>query len=182
LFLGINETWRWAVRADAAVHGQFWTQTMRHLARRPPGRPRLLLDKRHAPYALGESIRVTVHFPEDAPAPPDELPVRVRVVHRPDEGKGLPPTELDLVKPQGREYRFETVWTAKAPGRYFFVLQEPRQGGPAGRAAARVLPPPGERDLLRANEDELEAATELSGGRAYDLKSAAKLPDDLPRR
>jgi hypothetical protein len=219
LVLGVNETWRWESRADAKVYGQFWMQTLRYLARRPPARPQLLVDKATA-YRLGESIHLTLRLPEEAPAPPDKLPARapaepgketgtrpgwgklparlreqldrldepeerpvhVRVEHRPDKGRGLPPTELRLEKVQGQRARFEAVWTARVPGSYRFVLVAPRPDGPAVQATARVLPPPGERELLRADKEKLEAAAELTGGRVYDLRSATRLPDDLPRR
>jgi hypothetical protein len=182
LFLGLNETWRWAYREDVQRYNQFWAQTVRYLSRSRQGRIELRLDKQSA-YQLGEPIKVALRFPDDAPAPPEGLEVRVAVEHRPPPGvKAAPPTVLRLEKARGARLIYEAVHTAKAAGEYRFVLSEPRPDGPAVRAEARVLAPPGERDLLRAAEAEMRRAAEESGGRFYGLEDAGRLPADLPRR
>jgi hypothetical protein len=52
--------------------------------------------------------------------------------------------------------------------------------GPKPRAEARVLAPPGEMELLRMNQPDLERAAEDSHGRFYTLADAERLPAELP--
>src|SRR5262249_55085597 len=65
-------------------------------------------------------------------------------------------------------------------GEYRFSLTSPLVPDPKPRAAARVLPPPGEMEELRMNQQEMERAAELTHGRFYTLADVDRLADDLP--
>src|SRR5438105_10356526 len=76
MFFGFDETWHWRYREFEPHFNQFWLQTVRYLARSRVGRAEVRLDKQ-TPYRRNEPIRVTVRFPDDAPAPAADTPVKV---------------------------------------------------------------------------------------------------------
>ncbi len=176
LFFGFNETWRWGFREDQLHFNQFWIQTIRYLARSRQGRTELRLD-RQTPYRRGEPIKVTVRFPDDAPAPAADTDVKV-VVERQPGTRG--PETLQLTRVEGSRATFETVLTRTPEGEYKFWLSQPQVTGPRPRAECKVLAPPGEMENLRMNQAELERAAEESKGRFYSLADADHLLDDLP--
>jgi CheY-like chemotaxis protein len=185
LYLGFDETWLWRKREGEARFNQFWVQAVRHLARQRLGRVELRLD-RQTPYRRGEPIRVTVRFPDDAPPPAADTAVKV-MVERSTRGGGKAggDTEVQTVqlsRVEGSRATYEALVTRTPEGDYRFTLVSPASSGPGGpaRAEARVLPPPGEMDRLRPDLAMLERAAAESGGKAYTLADADRLPDELP--
>jgi hypothetical protein len=183
LFFGFDETWRWRWREDELRFNQFWVQTVRYLARSRTGRVELHLDKQ-APYRRGEPIRVTVRFPDDAPPPPADTEVKVVVERRPLKGAG-PPADaevqtLQLAKVEGSRSTFEGLLTRTPEGQYQFWLSAPAVTGARPRAEGKVLAPPGEMEVLRMNQADMERAAEETHGRFYTLADADRLIGDLP--
>ena len=181
LFFGFEETWRWRWREDELRFNQFWVQTVRYLARSRTGRVELRLDKQ-TPYRRGEPIRVTVRFPDDAPPPAAETEVKV-VVERREKGGNPADTEvqtLHLAKVEGSRSSYESLLTRTPEGEYQFWLSSPSVTGTKPRAECRVLAPPGEMEVLRMNQSEMERAAEETQGRFYTLADADHLLADLP--
>jgi hypothetical protein len=183
MFLGIDETWRWRFREDELRFNQFWIQLIRHLARSRQGRVELRLD-RQTPYRRGETIKVSVRFPDDKPPPGADAHVEVLVARSAPPRSGQP-GELDketmrLSKVEGSRATFEGLLNRTPEGEYRFWLSAPVLAGAKPHAEARVLPPPGEMEQLRMNQTDMERAAEESKGRFYSLADAERLIDDLP--
>lgn len=179
MFFGIDETWRWRLRDDEVRFNQFWIQTIRHLARSRLGRIDLRLDKQ-TPYRRGEPIRVTVRFPDDAPAPGPEVEVKVMVERRqPGQGE-IERETVRLAKTEGSRASYETVLTRTPEGDYRIWLSGPDVPNPKPRAEAVVLPPPGELEQVRMNQADMERSAEETRGRFYTLATADRLLDELP--
>jgi hypothetical protein len=182
LFFGIDETWRWRWRENELHFNQFWVQTMRYLARSRTGKVELRLDKQ-TPYRRGEPIRVTVRFPDDAPPPPPDTEVKVVVERRPPKAAG--PGDVDvqtvtLTKMDGSRSTFEALLTRTPEGEYHFWLNSPAVQAPRPKAECKVLAPPGELEVLRMNQAEMEHAADEAHGHFYTLATADQLPADLP--
>jgi hypothetical protein len=185
LFLGLDETWRWRFRADEEHFNRFWLQAVRVLSRSRLGRVELKLDKQ-TPYRRGDRIIATVRFPDDAPAPAADVPVRVMVqrgpLPNPDGTPGAGDNEtvqLTLVKVEGTRATYQAALTRTPDGEYRFVLAEPEVTGSRPRAEAKVLPPPGEMDRLELNRADMAAAAALSNGGFYSLATADDVFRDL---
>jgi hypothetical protein len=179
LFFGFDESWRWRFREDEGHYNQFWIQTVRYLARSRLGRIDLRLD-RQASYRRGEPIRVTVRFPDDAPAPPPDTRVEVLAARRPPGGAALEKETLRLARVEGSRATFEGLLTRTPDGDYQFWLSAPAVPDPRPHAEARVLPPPGELEQLRMNQPDLERAADETHGKFYTLADIDRLIDDLP--
>lgn len=184
IFLGSDETWRWAFREDVIRFNQFWIQTVKYLARTGLGRIELRVD-RQTPYRRGEPIRTTLRFPDDTPPPADAGPIKVTIERRPlrnSPGAGQAPdvTTLKLAKLEGSRGTYETVLTQTPEGEYSIWLSAPLVPNQKPRTECRVLPPPGEMEQLLMNRADLERAAEQSHGRFYTLADADQLPNDLP--
>jgi Mg-chelatase subunit ChlD len=186
MFLGIDETWRWRYREDELRFNQFWIQIVRYLSRSRQGRIELRID-RETPYRRGEPIKVTVRFPDDAPAPSADMRVQVLVTRTPLKRPGsqqtpveIEPETLTLSKVEGSRATYEGTVSRTPEGEYRFWLKSPLLGDGKPRAEAKVLPPPGEMELLRMNQADLERAAEESHGKFYSLADADNLLDDLP--
>jgi hypothetical protein len=145
-------------------------------------------DKQTA-YRRNEPIRVTVRFPDDAPAPPPEQAVKVQVARTPLKLPGranrIGESEtqtVSLSKVDGTRAAYETLLTRTPEGEYTFTLIEgsPIPSVNKPRAEARVLPPPGERDRLEMNRADLMRAASESRGKFYTLADADKVVEDLP--
>ena len=185
LFLGLDETWRWRFRADEEHFNRFWLQAVRVLSRSRLGRVELKLDKQ-TPYRRGERIVATVRFPDDAPAPAADVPVRVMVQRTPLPGPDGTPgvgttdtLQLTLAKVEGTRAAYQAALTRTPDGEYRFVLAEPEVTGSRPRAEAKVLPPPAEMDRLELNRADLAAAAALSNGGFYTLATADDVFRDL---
>jgi hypothetical protein len=185
MFLAIDETWAWRLREDEANYNQFWIQMVRHLARSRQGRTDLHLDRETA-YRRGEPIRITVRFPDDSPAPGPETRVEVIMTRTPPKtNRDNVPLEteketLRLAKVEGSRAAYETMVTRTPEGDYKFWLSSPIVPDPKPRAETRVLPVPGEMEVLRMNQVDMERAAEETHGHFYTLADADKLFEDLP--
>jgi hypothetical protein len=185
LFLGFDETWRWRLREDELRFNQFWIQSVRYLARNRVGRVDLRTD-RQTPYRRGEPMKLTVRFPDDAPPPAADAPVKVLVERLPWKKEGEPAaggTEtqtVQLAKVEGTRATYESLLTRTPEGEYRFTLTNPAPTGTPPRAEARVLPPPGELDRLRLDQPALERAAAESRGKFYSLADADRLLEELP--
>jgi hypothetical protein len=187
IFLGFDETWRWRFRTQEERFNQFWGQLLTAVAKNRVVRVELKTDKQTA-YRRDEPIRLTVRYPDDAPLPAADVPVRVQIVRRPLKRAGQPDlgdnesTTVQLSRIEGQRATYETLITRTPEGEYSFTMT---QGLPPGatnppRAEARVLPPPGERDRLEMNRADLTRAAAESRGKFYTLADAEKVFDDLP--
>jgi hypothetical protein len=190
MFFGFDETWRWRYREDELRFNQFWIQTVRYLARSRLGRIELRVD-RQTPYRRGEPIKITVRFPDDAAPPGPETEVKVVVERRPprqpgqgeDQAKQVAPTEVQtvqLARVEGSRSTFEGLLTRTPEGEYQLWLSAPAVTGQKPRCECRVLAPPGEMELLRMNQADMERAAEESHGRFYTLAEAGRLLNELP--
>jgi hypothetical protein len=180
MFLGFNETWRWNWREDQAHYNNFWMQTMRYLARGRLGRIELRLD-RQTPYRRGEPIKVTVRFPDDVPAPPENTDVRVMMERRaPGRAADKEERTIKLAHVKGSRATFEALLTQTPEGDYKFWLTQPAAPSPKPRAECKVLAPPGEMEQLRMSQPEMERAAAESHGKFYTLAGADRLLDELP--
>jgi hypothetical protein len=186
MFLGLNETWRWGWREDQAHYNTFWIQTIRYLARSKLGRVRLDLD-RQTPYRRGEPIRVSVRYPDDAPAPDEDKVVVMAERRTRGPGGAVTKWELTLSKLPGSRATFEDALTQTPEGEYKFWLEIPstwkaklESANYVPRAECRVVGPPDEMYGLRMNADEMREAASVTGGGFYTLADADKLPAALP--
>src|SRR5205823_2117243 len=87
---------------------------------------------------------------------------------------------LRLSKVEGSRATYEAIVTRTPEGDYHFLLGTPAPSGPRPRAQTRVSPPPGEMELLRMNQQDMERAAEESHGRFYTLADAEHVLEDLP--
>jgi hypothetical protein len=182
MFFGIDETWRWRYREDELRFNQFWIQTVRYLSRARLGRVDLRLD-RQTPYRRGEPIMATARFPDDAAPPSPETEVKVlveRSLARPDGPPEIEGQTLALSRVEGSRGTYQGVLTRTPEGEYRFWLSAPAVSGPRPHAEGRVLPPPGEMDRLRMNQQDMERAAQESRGHFYTLVDADNLFHDLP--
>jgi len=87
---------------------------------------------------------------------------------------------LSLLKVEGSRATYEGSLTRTPEGDYRFWLKAPAVAGPKPRAEGKVLPPPGEMDLLRMNQPDMERSAEETHGRFYTLADADRVLDELP--
>ena len=180
VFFGFDETWRWRFRTGEEKFNLFWLQSVRVLARNRVNRAELRTDKQTA-YRRDEPIRLTVRFPDDAPAPAADVPVKVSIERIPLGGAGPVDAQMvQLAKVEGTRATYQTLLTRTPEGDYKFHLTDPAVTGAKPRAEAKVLQPPGERERLEMNKAELTRAAGESGGKFYTLAEAEGLVDDLP--
>jgi hypothetical protein len=180
MFFGFNETWRWGFREDQAHYNQFWIQTVRYLSGSRRDRVELQLDK-ETPYRRGEPIKMMVRFPDDAPPPNKEAPVKVLVERRdPAKGGDAVVRTVALSRIEGSRASYGAVLTQTPEGQYNFVLTDPSLPSPRPGADCKVLAPPGEMDQLRMNQAEMERAADKTHGKFYTIADADNLLKDLP--
>lgn len=185
LFFGFNETSRWRYREFEIRFNQFWIQSVRYLARSKIGRIDLHLDKQ-TPYRRNEPIRVSVRFPDDAPAPSEQAPVKVVVERSRLRARGESTSEpletqtLSLTKVKASRAAYEALLTRTPEGEYKFWLASPTVEARKPETTSRVLPPPGELDRIRLDRAVLEQAAKESRGKFYTLADVDSLIDDLP--
>lgn len=194
LFLGIDETWRWRHRDDELKFNNFWIQTVRYLSRTRLTKTDIRLD-RQTPYRVGETIKVTVRFPENIapgldPAKGSKSDVKVTIEFHPKPRKGEEPSApeiqvMSLSKLEGSFGTFEAPFSKTREGKYRFRLTSPdvskqQPDGEKPSVEAQVELPPGELDKLRMNQQELTQAAEATQGKFYTVANANELLEDLP--
>jgi hypothetical protein len=128
-----------------------------------------------------------VRFPDDAPVPAADVPVRVavsRVPLRNRDGRSLGPAAdtqtIQLSKVEGSRATYQGLLTRTPEGDYRFVLADPPTNGNKPRAEATVLPPPGELERLDPDRVAMTRAATESRGKAYTLADADMVLNDLP--
>ncbi len=185
MFVGFDETWRWRWRQDEPRFNQFWLQTVRSLSRNRVGRIEVGVPAKT--FRRDEPIRITVRFPDDAPAPSPKELVEINVERRPLPVPGREPLvdkpeiqKVQLTPKENTRATFETILTKTAEGEYRFVLAAPTVAGRPPRAEATVLPPKGELEDTRLNDADLRKAALESGGEYLPLDRASELLDHLP--
>jgi len=191
MFFGFDETWRWR-KEDESKFNTFWIQTMRYLSRGRSTQTKLRLD-RQTPYRLGDTIKVTVNFPDSTPGgngkdPPDpkkKVDVKVAVEYFGPDAKEPELQYLDLAKDERSWGTYEGQWPAGREGKYRFRLNkpdvhlnQPDKKQPSAEAVVEL--PPGELDKLRLNYQDLQQASGSTLGKFYTLAKANDLLDDLP--
>ncbi len=87
---------------------------------------------------------------------------------------------ITLAKVEGSRSNFEALMTRTPEGDYHFWLQSPSVPGPRPKADCKVLAPPGEMEVVRMNQTEMERAAEETRGRFYTLANANEVLTDLP--
>ncbi len=180
MFFGFNETWRWNWREDQLQYNEFWLRTVRYLGIKRQGRVDLRLD-RQGEYRRGDPIKITVRFPDDAPAPPTDTKVKVLVERRPLGRAGdASVSSIEVGHLTGSRASYEALLTQTPVGEYKFYLTRPTVPSPQPRAECKVLPPPGEMEQVRMNQPEMEQAAAESRGKFYLLPDADRLIDELP--
>jgi hypothetical protein len=190
MFFGFEETWRWRFREDEAHFNNFWIQAVRYLSRSRLGRVDLRLD-RQTPYRRGEPIHITVRFPDDQAPPGPEVDVKVVVERRPPRPRGaseeaaragqpLEVQTVQLARIEGSRSTYEGLLTRTPEGEYQFWLSAPAVKGQKPRAECRVLAPPGEMELLRMNQPDMERAADETRGKFYSLAEADRVITELP--
>ena len=180
MFFGFDETWRWRFRTGEERYNQFWLQAVRTLSRNRVTRPEVRTDKQ-TNYRRDEPIRLTVRFPDDAPPPADDAPIRVKVERTPLKPGGATESQtVQLARVEGTRAEYQTLITRTPEGQYRFELTDPVVTGSRPRAEAKVLPPPGERDRIDMDRQALSRAAAESRGKFYTLADAETLLDDLP--
>jgi uncharacterized membrane protein len=188
LFIGLDETWRWRFRENELHFNQFWLQTVRYLARSRVGRLDLRLDKQ-TPYRRGDPIKITVRFPDDAPAPPPDTKVEVHIKRQPpskpaegsQEAAGVKEWRVQLALVEGSRATYQSIHTETPEGEYQFELVAPFLPDPRPRVECKVLAPPTEMEAPQMNQTDMQFAARETSGRYYTLEDAHRLIDDLPR-
>ena len=179
MFFGFDETWRWNWRDDQTYYNQFWIQTVRYLARSRLGKVELRLD-RQTPYRRGEPIKVMVRFPDDEKPPSDQTKVKVNVERRiPGKESERETRTLELSRMESSRGTYDTTMTQTPEGEYRFSLIEPT-AKPRPQVECKVLAPPGELEMLRMNQAQMEEAATATQGKFYTLATADRLLNDLP--
>ena len=111
--------------------------------------------------------------------PPARLRLKVVVERRvPGKPADKDTQTLQLARLAGSRGTFETILTQTPEGEYRFWLSEPAVK-PRPQVECKVLAPPGEMELLRMNQAEMEQAALLTQGKFYTLDTADALVDDL---
>jgi von Willebrand factor type A domain/Aerotolerance regulator N-terminal len=184
LFLGFDETWRWRWRRDEEQFNRFWRQAVAVLSRNRVRGIEMKTDKQTG-YRRDEPIKVTVQFPDDAPPPGESVKVGVeRGPLRDATGRAIAGDHetrtLTLGKVRGTRATYEATLAPTPVGEYRFQQTDPAPTGPAAKAEARVLPPPGERDRLELNRADLARAAADSRGAFQMFADAETIVDELP--
>ncbi len=185
MFFGFDETWRWRFRADEPRFNQFWIQTVRSLARRRVGRIEISVPEKV--FRRDNPIRITVRFPDDAPAPPPKEVIKVQVERRPLQKPGRERStdepeiqKIQLAARPNARATYEALLTQTAEGEYRFVLAAPASSGRPPKTEAIVLPLKGEMEDTRLNESDLRKAAVESSGEYFPLHQASELLGRLP--
>lgn len=200
MFFGFDETWRWR-NASApgksdheAKYNAFWIQTMRYLARGGSTRTELKLEKQV--YQVGETIKVTVRFPDrtpggkGAPKLDADTKVKVSVTHRPPNAKdnALERDDKEMVLAKKTESGvYEGTWPdTSREGTYRFRLTNPdvsdtQPDKQKPSAECEVVLPPGELENLRLDVADLRAAAgATTNGGYFPLDKAEDVLRVLP--
>lgn len=187
LFVGVEETWRWAFRENLTYFNQFWFRTVKYLAKKRTDRIELELNE-DTPYRRGSTIRVTVRFPSDAVAPAPGRNAKVVVERRPlpgsaaTAGRQTSVQTIELKNSKASRLTYQGEVPQSPEGEYAFWLSSPAVTGVKPRAQCLVLPPPGEMEQLMRNQGDMASAASVTKGGAFTLASADQLIQQLVER
>ncbi len=179
-FLGIDSTWRWRAYGDS-VFNKFWVQLVRYVVegKLVGGNQRGSILTERDSYQLGDVINVSARL-FDRAYQPMQIPSVEAEYHIGDErGK------ITLLRITDRPGWYEARFVPPTTGSCELTLPIPdgdisddvvRREVQVTRPNLEILQPQLARDRLVA------LAEQTPGGRYYDVKDAATLPDQIPDR
>jgi hypothetical protein len=198
LFVGLDGTWRWRLRAGDAYHHRFWGQVVRWAASDTPlltGNEFVRFGPRKPITEQGGEVEVGVRLGEQAKKLPANATAVVRIVRTRDGQLDEQTAQVNLQPVEGRPREFQAKVRDLPPGRYAAELVIPELG-------EQLLTPPGadgKRSPLRApfsiserpSTEMIDVATNLplleeiaakSGGKVFTAENATELADLLAQK
>ena len=178
VFQATDESYLWSrYRGSDVYYERYWMQTIRYLSRsKLLGTSRgVELTSDRTQYYRGESVPLHVRFLDDRMAPVADDGVVVVVEQ--EQGRRQ---RIKLHRDLARRGIFEGSVSNLAEGSYRTWIAAPTVESQPPSDEFVVVPPPGERARLAMDAADLRQAAKTSQGKFYDLKTAARLLDDLP--
>jgi hypothetical protein len=172
-----DDTWRWRRRVGDALFARYWVQTIRYLSRsKLLGKDRTAELRSDATnYPQGQPVKLRVRFFDDRQAPADDDGVTVVV-----EREGQPNQRVQLHRASSSRGVFEGTFGQPGEGTYHAWVATPALEGRPPSTDFEVEAPPGERERVVMDGQELRRASQETRGRFYTIANASDLPDDLP--
>ena len=172
-----DETWQWRRRVGDLYYGRYWVQTIRFLSR-----SRLLGQSKQAElradrsvYQREDTVNLRVRFFTEAEAPTTNDGVQVNVERR----NGTTQVVTLLRVPQ-TPHVFEGQVLRPIDGTYHAWVAKPDFAQTPPSTDFRVESPDREFKVRGTNHPEIRNAATISHGRAYNVASVEKLPDEIP--
>jgi hypothetical protein len=182
VYVGTNETWRLRRKYGERYYRQFWGQLMHRLGlgHALGSQKRFVVRTDAETYRTDDTVLVTIEaFDADfQPLSADKLPDRTLAARlvRPDQPATAEPERLTIA--EVRPGLFETRLPALVAGEHRIIVDDPITRERA-QAAFTVTSVSVERRSASRNVALQEAIAAATGGRTYDLASAAKLAADV---
>lgn len=182
IYLGTNETWRLRRKYGERYYRQFWGQLMHRLglSHALGSQKRFVVRTDAEAYRTDDTVLLTVEaFDADfQPLAAAKLPDRTLTARlvRPDKSATDEPEKLTIA--EVRPGLFEARVPALVAGEHRIVVDDPITREPAQVAFAVTSVSVEQRSASR-NVALQEAIAAASGGKTYDLDSAAKLATDV---
>jgi hypothetical protein len=182
VYVGTNETWRLRRKYGERYYRQFWGQLMHRLGlgHALGSQKRFVVRTDAETYRTDDTVLVTVEaFDADfQPLPAAKLPDRTLVARlvRPDKPASDEPEKLTIA--EVRPGLFEARLPALVAGEHRIVVDDPITREQA-RAAFTVTSLSVEQRSASRNVALQESIAAATGGKTYDLATAAKLADDV---
>lgn len=176
LFQNTDESWRWRIGRGDEYFGRYWRQSIRYLSRFKLGEGRdIELTTDRETYRRGEIVRLRARFFDERLAPDETQSV---VVMLEDKQRGQRRIELK------RESSSRSVFVADVAnvgnGAYHAWLAEPTSSEEPPATDFIVESPNAEMSSLELDDVDLRKATELTGGKYYNMENAHVVFDELP--
>jgi hypothetical protein len=173
-----DESYLWSRHEGTDVYYErYWLQTLRYLSRtKLLGESRdveLTIDREQ--FYRGEQVLVRVRFLDDRVAPVADDGVAVWL-ERERGGR----QRVRLHRDFGRRGVFEGTVGGLTEGTYRVGLAAPTLEDPPAAQRLTIVPPPGERERLVMDAQDLQLAAETSQGKFHSIGTAHRLPADLP--
>jgi hypothetical protein len=182
VYVGTNETWRLRKRYGDRYYRQFWGQLMHRLGlgHAMGSQKRFVVRTDATTYRTDDTVIVTVEaFDADfEPLSADKLPDRTLTARlvRPDAPAAGGPEKLAIA--EVRPGLFEARIPALVAGEHRIVVDDPLTREQA-QAAFTVTGLSVEQRSVHRNTALQEAIAAATGGKSYDLTSAARLVTDI---
>ena len=158
---------------------RYWIQTLRFLTRSKLAEgdrsARLSTDRRD--YALGDPVRMQVHFSDERLAPLDDNGVTVEL-----EQIGRQTQKVQLHRTETGRGHFEAVLNNLPAGGYHAKLISPPLPGRVSAADFAVAPPQTEMARVQMDATEMQQAAEVTKGHYYTYKDASPPDRRFARR